>query len=136
MMGGKVNAPIVALPTSGLFSRRFDFNQLLEAGLLTAGRKYKVINHTKGTEFYGVLPEDGRTPRIYGTEQDEIEVIMIGHEDAEELLMIENMIEDIVHEHEEECCAPEEGDESDTAESDSEANINDDLEEDYHAFGN
>ena len=137
VMGGKVNAPMIALPTSGLFSRRFDFSQLLEAGLLNAGRKYKVINHTKGTEFDDVLPEDGRTPRIYGTEQDEIEVVIIGHEDAEELLMIENEIDNSNHDREdEECCAPQEDDDNDVAESDLEININDNLEDDYHEFGN
>ena len=137
--GIKVNAPVIALPTSGLFSRRFDFSQLLEAGMLTAGREYKIINHTKGTKFYDVLPKDGRTPRIYGTEQDEVEVIIIGHEDAEELLMIENEIDNSGHgdghDHEE-CCAPEEGDDNEIDESDSEADMNDNLEDDYHEFGN
>ena len=136
-MGAQVNAPVIALPTSGLFSRRFDFNQLLEAGTLTAGRQYKIINHTKGTEFYDVLPEDGRTPRIYGTEQDKIEVIIIGHEDAEELLMIENEIDNSSHDHvDEECCAPEEGDHTAESQPDSETNLNDDLEDDYYEFGN
>lgn len=135
--GGQVNAPVIALPTSGLFSRRFDFSQLLEEGILTVGREYKIINHTKGTEFNDILPEDGRTPRIYGTEQDQIEVIIIGHEDAEELLMIENEIDNSDHDHkDEECCAPEKTDDNNTAEFDSETIINDDLEEDYYAFGN
>ncbi|GAA0308785.1 DUF2345 domain-containing protein [Psychrobacter aestuarii] len=135
--GSKVNAPMVSLPTSGLFSRRFDFSQLLEEDVLTVGREYKTINHTKGTEFRDVLPEDGRTPRIYGTEQDQIEVIIIGHEDAEELLMIENEIDNSNHNHKnEECCAPEETDDSNTVEFDSETDTNDNLEDDYHAFGN
>jgi uncharacterized protein (DUF2345 family) len=135
--GGQVNAPVIALPTSGLFSRRFDFSQLLEEGILTVGREYKIINHTKGTEFNNVLPEDGRTPRIYGTEQDQIEVIIIGHEDTEELLMIENEIDNSNHDHEdEECCAPEETDDNEIDESDSEADMNDNLEDDYHEFGN
>ena len=140
--GSKVNAPVIALPTSGLFSRRFDFSQLLEEGILTVGREYKIINHTKGTEFNDVLPKDGRTPRIYGTEQDQIEVIIIGHEDAEELLMIENEIDNSNHDHEdedededEECCAPEETDDNEIDESDSEADMNDNLEDDYYAFG-
>lgn len=136
--GAQVNAPVIGLPTSGLFSRRFDFNQLLEAGTLTAGRPYKIINHTKGTELYDVLPDDGRTPRIYGIEQDKIEVIIIGHEDAEELLMIENEIDNSNHDHEdEECCAPEEGDDTvEESQPDSETNLNDDLEDDYYEFGN
>lgn len=137
MSGAKVNAPVVALPTSGLFSRRFDFSQLLEESILTVGREYKIINHTKGTEFNNVLPEDGRTPRIYGTEQDQIEVIIIGHEDAEELLMIENEIDNSNHDHEdEECCAPEEDDDTTESQPDSYTNLDDNLEDDYYEFGN
>ncbi len=110
---------------------------MLEEGILTVGREYKIINHTKGTEFNNVLPEDGRTPRIYGTEQDKIEVIIIGHEDAEELLMIENEIDNSSHDHvDEECCAPEEGDDTAESQPDLEVNLNDNLEDDYHEFGN
>lgn len=135
--GAQVNAPVIALATSGLFSRRFDFNQLLEADILTAGRQYKIVNHTKGTEFYDVLPDDGRTPRIYGTEQDKIEVIIIGHEDAEQLLMIENEIDNSNHDHEdEECCAPEEDDDTTESQPDSYTNLDDNLEDDYYEFGN
>ncbi|SLJ84263.1 DUF2345 domain-containing protein [Psychrobacter sp. DAB_AL43B] len=135
--GTKVNAPVVALPTSGLFSRRFDFSQLLEADILTAGRQYKIINRSKGTEFYDVLPEDGRTPRIFGIEEDEIEIVIIGHEDAGELLMIENEIDNSNHDHEdEECCAPEEDDDTTESQPDSYTNLDDNLEDDYYEFGN
>jgi len=135
--GARVFTPVITLPTSGLFSRRFDFSQLLEANVLTAGKLYKIINHSKGTEFYGELPEDGRTPRIYGTEKDDIEVIIIGHEDSEELLIIENEMENSVHNHEDkECCAPEESDDTAGSQPVSSATLDDDLEDDYHAFGN
>ena len=51
--------------------------------------------------------------------------------------MIENEIDNSSHDHEEdeECCAPEEGEHTAESQPDLEDNLNDNLEDDYHAFG-
>ncbi len=51
--------------------------------------------------------------------------------------MIENEIHNSDHDHkDEECCAPEEDEDNEIDESDSEADMDDNLEDDYHEFGN
>ena len=45
--GATVNAELPKMPESGIFSRRFDFSELINTNLLKDGFKYKVINHTK-----------------------------------------------------------------------------------------
>ena len=74
VMGGKVNAPMIALPTSGLFSKAFDLKKLLPQDLIDQGISYKLINHSKGTEFEGKLDEEGQTSRVFGDEVEKVEL--------------------------------------------------------------
>ncbi|MEN6670711.1 hypothetical protein AAJP47_10065, partial [Psychrobacter sp. B38] len=80
--GAKVNAPMVALPTSGLFSKAFDLKKLIPQYLIDQGISYKIINHTRGTEIEGHLNEDGQTLRVFGdkAEKVELELNVIGLE--------------------------------------------------------
>ena len=71
--GAKINAPVIALPTSGLFSKAFDLKKLLPQDFIDQGISYKLINHTKGTEFEGKLDEDGQTLRVFGDKAEKIE---------------------------------------------------------------
>ncbi|WP_201552008.1 DUF2345 domain-containing protein [Psychrobacter fjordensis] len=63
--GGKINVPLVALLTSGLFSKAFDLKKLLPQDLIDQGISYRLINHTNGTEIKGRLDEDGQTLRVF-----------------------------------------------------------------------
>jgi type VI secretion system secreted protein VgrG len=72
--GAQVNAPVVALPTSGLFSKAFDLKKLLPQDLIDQGISYKLINHSKGTEFEGKLDGDGQTLRVFGDKADKVEL--------------------------------------------------------------
>ncbi len=73
--GAKVNAPLIALATSGLFSKAFDLKKLLPQDLIDQGISYKLINHSKGTEFEGQLDEDGQTLRVFGDKADKVEFV-------------------------------------------------------------
>ena len=73
--GAKINAPVIALPTSGLFSKAFDLKKLLPQDFIDQGISYKLINHTKGTEFEGKLDEDGQTLRVFGDKAEKIEFV-------------------------------------------------------------
>jgi uncharacterized protein (DUF2345 family) len=73
--GGKVNAPMIALPTSGLFSKAFDLKKLLPQDLIDQGISYKLINHSKGTEFEGQLDKDGQTLRVFGDKAEKVEFV-------------------------------------------------------------
>lgn len=77
--GGRVNAPMIALPTSGLFSKAFDLKKLLPQDLIDQGISYKLINHSKGTEFEGQLDEDGQTLRVFGDRAEKVELELIGN---------------------------------------------------------
>ena len=72
--GARVNAPVIALPTSGLFSKAFDLKKLLPQDFIDQGISYKLINHSRGTEFDGKLDEDGQTLRVFGDEAEKIEL--------------------------------------------------------------
>lgn len=77
--GAKVNAPVIALPTSGLFSKAFDLKKLLPQDLIDQGISYKLINHSKGTEFEGKLDENGQTLRVFGDKSEKVELELIGN---------------------------------------------------------
>ncbi|WP_201578436.1 contractile injection system protein, VgrG/Pvc8 family [Psychrobacter okhotskensis] len=79
VMGGKVNAPVIALPTSGLFSKAFDLKKLLPQDLIDQGISYKLINHSKGTEFEGKLDEEGQTLRVFGDKAEKVELEILGN---------------------------------------------------------
>ncbi|MGP5649611.1 DUF2345 domain-containing protein, partial [Psychrobacter celer] len=72
VMGAKVNAPMIALPTSGLFSKAFDLKKLLPQDLIDQGISYKLINHSKGTEIEGKLDEEGQTLRVFGDKAEKV----------------------------------------------------------------
>ncbi|PJX25002.1 hypothetical protein CAP50_05455 [Psychrobacter sp. L7] len=76
VMGAKVNAPMIALPTSGLFSKAFDLKKLLPQDLIDQGISYKLINHSKGTEIEGKLDEEGQTLRVFGDKAEKVELIL------------------------------------------------------------
>ena len=136
--GDKVIANLPHFPTSGIYSRRFDFSELFDNEELIKGIRYKLINHSKNTSCFGILDEYGRTPRVFGNEADDIEAIIIGHDTSDELIVYENTVEDSgLDSHAEDCgcCADENADNlSDDTEND--ADLTDDLEGDFHAFGN
>lgn len=77
--GAKVNAPVVALPTSGLFSKAFDLKKLIPQDLIDQGISYKLINHTRGTEIEGKLDEEGQTLRVFGDKAEKIELEILGN---------------------------------------------------------
>ncbi|MBH0096162.1 DUF2345 domain-containing protein [Psychrobacter sp. NZS113] len=77
--GAKVSAPVIALPTSGLFSKAFDLKKLLPQDLIDQGISYKLINHSKGTEFEGQLDKDGQTLRVFGDKVEKIELKILGN---------------------------------------------------------
>ena len=77
--GAQVNAPVIALATSGLFSKAFDLKKLIPQDLIDQGISYKLINHSKGTEFEGKLDEDGQTLRVFGDEAEKIELELLGN---------------------------------------------------------
>ncbi|MGM8909102.1 contractile injection system protein, VgrG/Pvc8 family [Psychrobacter sp. 1U1] len=86
--GAKVNAPVIALPTSGLFSKAFDLKKLLPQDLIDQGISYKLINHSRGTEIEGKLDEDGQTLRVFGDKTEKVELeltdaITLAYEDLE-----------------------------------------------------
>ena len=72
--GMKVNAPMVSLPTSGLFSKAFNLKKLIPQDLIDQGMKYKIINHSQGTEIKGTLDKDGQTLRVFGDSSESIEM--------------------------------------------------------------
>ena len=132
--GAVVNAQLPEMPKSGLFSRRFDFKNLIEAELLNEGFKYKVINKSKNIEYIGTLDQEARTERIFSDSADNVEVVLLGKSEVEQdkLLLKEVPISD--GKQSEACCGGDDTDDS----SDSDEEVNDDLslEEDYQAFGN
>ncbi|MEN2751346.1 contractile injection system protein, VgrG/Pvc8 family [Psychrobacter sp. FBL11] len=77
--GAKVNAPVIALPTSGLFSKAFDLKKLLPQDLIDQGISYKLINHSRGTEIEGKLDEDGQTLRVFGDKTEKVELELLGN---------------------------------------------------------
>ncbi|ERL54930.1 contractile injection system protein, VgrG/Pvc8 family [Psychrobacter aquaticus] len=79
LSGGKVNAPVIALPTSGLFSKAFDLKKLIPQDLIDQGISYKLINHTRGTEIEGKLDEEGQTLRVFGDKAEKVELELIGN---------------------------------------------------------
>lgn len=76
LSGGKVNAPVIALPTSGLFSKAFDLKKLITQDLIDQGISYKLINHTRGTEIEGKLDEEGQTLRVFGDKAEKVEFVL------------------------------------------------------------
>ena len=77
--GGKINLPLVALLTFGLFSKAFDLKKLLPPDLTDQGISYRVINHTNGTEIKGKLDEDGQTLRVFGDKSEKVELEILGN---------------------------------------------------------
>lgn len=132
--GETVNAELPKMPESGLFSRRFDFKNLIEAELLSEGFKYKLINKSKSIEYIGTLDQEARTERIFSDSADNVEVVLLGKSEAEQdkLILKEVPISD--SEQSEACCGGDDPDDS----SISPEEVNDDLslEKDYQAFGN
>ncbi|WP_025651837.1 MULTISPECIES: contractile injection system protein, VgrG/Pvc8 family [unclassified Psychrobacter] len=77
--GGKVNAPVISLVKSGLFSKAFDLKKLIPQDLIDQGISYKLINHTRGTEIEGKLDEEGQTLRMFGNKAEKVELELIGN---------------------------------------------------------
>lgn len=95
MGGATVNAELPKMPESGIFSRRFDFSELINADLLKDGFKYKVINKTKNTEYIGMLDEMGRTPRIFSDSSDTVEIQFISNNDSKSIIPTKELNEDL-----------------------------------------
>ncbi|UYZ68217.1 DUF2345 domain-containing protein [Moraxella bovis] len=134
--GEEVLTELPSFPTTGIYSRRFDFGQLFDAEELKRGIKYKLINHSKNTSTTGILDELGRTARVFGNDKDEIEAVIMGHDNSDELIMYEiqndfntTNLDDVV------CCACE-SESLELKPIDDNLNTEDSLEEDYNDFGN
>ena len=93
--------------------------------------KFKLINKTKKTEYIGILDEMGRTPRFFGDQANDIEVILLNNITEDDKWRVADEL-DQEHDHSEEgcCSAPCENDDSDTNEYQ-----DDDLENDFQSFG-
>lgn len=132
--GETVNAQLPKMPESGIFSRRFDFKDLISTELLKDGFKYKVINHSKKTEYIGFLDENARTERVFSDTPDNVEILLLGKSDdsVDKLLLIEEKIMES-HSSDENCCG---ADEYDDLLSNEELFENENLDEDYKSFGN
>ena len=134
--GATVNAELPKMPESGIFSRRFDFSELVNADLLKDGFKYKVINHAKKTEYIGFLDQFARTERIFSDNPDSIEILLLGKNDdsSDKLQLVEEVIsEGQGHGSDEACCG---GDDDHNHEHDSDEHIDDtDLKADFENFG-
>ena len=135
MAGATVNAQLPKMPETGIFSRRFDFKDLISPELLINGFKYKVINKNKNTEFIGILDKDARTERIFSDNPDNIEIILLGksEDDSEKLLLIEEEIsQEKFDSSDEACCGGHDDDHNHDIE---ELNDDNDLEADFKSFG-
>jgi len=134
--GATVNAELPKMPESGIFSRRFDFSELINADLLKDGFKYKVINHAKKTEYIGFLDQFARTGRIFSDNPDSVEILLLGKNDdsSDKLQLVEEVItEGQSHGSDEACCG---GDDDHNHEHDSDEHIEDiDLKADFESFG-
>lgn len=135
MGGERVLAELPSFPTSGIYSRRFDFSQLFDLEELKRGVKYKLINHSKNTSMTGFLDELGRTTRVFGNDQDEIEAVIIGHDNSDELIMYEVQDNFSVSDSDESICCACETEDMKLNSMDNNLNIEDNLEKDYHDFG-
>src|SRR5690606_39151685 len=114
--GATVNAQLPKLPERGVFSRRFDFKDLISKELLEDGFKYKVINKNKNTEFIGLLDKDARTQRIFSDNPDNVEIRLLGKSeiDSDKLFLME---EDVSQDNlGEACCGGHEDDHNHDAE--------------------
>ncbi|RKG31162.1 type VI secretion system tip protein VgrG, partial [Acinetobacter guerrae] len=131
-----VNAQLPKMPESGIFSRRFDFSELVNADLLKDGFKYKVINHAKKTEYIGFLDQFARTGRIFSDNPDSVEILLLGKSDdsLDKLQLVEQVIsEGQGHGSDEACC---DGDDDHNHDNDSDEHIEDtDLQADFESFG-
>ncbi|MCH7317142.1 type VI secretion system tip protein VgrG [Acinetobacter sp. ANC 5659] len=134
--GATVNAELPKMPKSGIFSRRFDFSELVNADLLKDGFKYKVINHAKKTEYIGFLDQFARTGRIFSDNPDSVEILLLGKNDdsSDKLQLVEEVIsEGQGHGSDEACCG---GDDDHNHDHDSDEHIDDtDLKADFESFG-
>ncbi|KXZ73466.1 Phage-related baseplate assembly protein [Acinetobacter venetianus] len=136
MSGATVNAELPKMPESGIFSRRFDFSELVNSDFLKDGFKYKVINHAKKTEYIGFLDQFARTGRIFSDNPDSVEILLLGKNDdsSDKLQLVEEVItEGQGHGSDEACCG---GDDDHNHEHDSDEHIEDtDLKADFESFG-
>jgi uncharacterized protein (DUF2345 family) len=134
--GATVNAQLPKMPESGIFSRRFDFKDLISSELLKEGFKYKVINHAKKTEYVGFLDENARTERIFSENPDEVEVMLLGlnNDDTDKLLLIEEKIIDGPG-SEEACCGGDDEHSHSHSHDTEECNEDSDLKTDFESFG-
>ena len=134
--GATVNSQLPKMPKNGVFSRRFDFKDLISQELLAGGFKYKVINKDKKTEYIGILDQDARTARIFSDNPDNIEILLLGKsdDDSDKLLLIEeDENNNKIDGSDEACCTGH--DEDDHNHNDEELDDANDLESDFKSFG-
>ncbi|MDO1510910.1 hypothetical protein, partial [Neisseria sp. MVDL19-042950] len=131
-----MNVKTPLLPTTGIYSRRFDFSYIFTKEILEQGLSYQVIHRGQNSETFEKLDHDGRTSRFFGNTQDEIEIVVIGKlTDDDKWHLVEEKHCDL---HEECCCCTDDHqDYEEDVEQDVGNNINtDDLIEDFNNFGN
>ncbi|WP_257229502.1 MULTISPECIES: type VI secretion system Vgr family protein, partial [unclassified Acinetobacter] len=136
MNGANVNTQLAKMPETGIFSRRFDFKDLISQELLAGGFKYKVINKDKKTEFIGTLDQNARTERIFSDNPDNIEILLLGKSDndSDKLLLIEKEVDHNKTEGPDEVCCGE-YDEDNYDKNTENLNEDNDLEADFKSFG-
>ena len=136
--GATVNAELPKMPESGIFSRRFDFSELINNDLLKDGFKYKVINHAKKTEYIGFLDQFARTERIFSDNPDNVEILLLGksNNSSDKLQLIEEKItEDQSKFPDETCCGGDDEHDHNNRQIAEELNEDDDLKLDFENFG-
>ena len=136
--GAIVNAELPKMPESGIFSRRFDFSELINNDLLKDGFKYKVINHAKKTEYIGFLDQFARTERIFSDNPDNVEILLLGksNNSSDKLQLIEEKItEDQSKFPDETCCGGDDEHDHNNRQIAEELNEDDDLKLDFENFG-
>ena len=136
--GATVNAELPKMPESGIFSRRFDFSELINNDLLKDGFKYKVINHAKKTEYIGFLDQFARTERIFSDNPDNVEILLLGksNNSSDKLQLIEEKItEDQSKFSDETCCGGDDEHDHNNRQIAEELNEDDDLKLDFENFG-
>ena len=92
--GEMVHAELPKMPESGIFSRRFDFGDLFGKDELKQEIKFKFINHSRKTEFIGILDEFGRTQRFFSDSSDNVEIQFISSSDDEGIIPTKKLDED------------------------------------------
>lgn len=73
--GATVNAELPKMPATGMYSMRFDLNQIFDTNILK-NMKYKLINHSKKIEAVYEFEQES-SARVYSDSVDNVELALI-----------------------------------------------------------